>query len=356
MKQKELPQGFMLLLVAVCVVTACAPEQQKPAPLPLRAVYVHQVAPPQETITRSFSGVIESAEGVGLGFEVSGRIIEIPVKEGRRYQKGELLARLDDTGFRADMNNAQAQFAAADADMQRALRLFESRNASKSQLDAAMAARETAKANLDIASKRLRDCRLRMPYSGVIGHVDGDNQQVINAGQSVVTIQGEGGLHLEVGVPADVIQSIEVDQIATVRLGSISGHRYRAQVTEVSPQIAGNTTYPVKLTLEDPGPEVREGMDGEAEIEIPGTGGLVLVVPLSCVATSPDGKSFVWAVDGVEDDRATVSRQYVRTGELRDHGQIEILDGLQAGESIVSRGVHRLQEGLRVRLSSARAQ
>ena len=334
--------GFAALLLS-------CEQDQAIAPNPLRPVVIHVVEHPVDTVTRSFSGKIEAAEGVDLGFEIAGRIVAISARGGERHHAGEELARLDDTGYRADLNNAQAQYVAANSSLQRTLRLFESQNASKSQLDSVMAQRETAKANLDIARKRLRDCTMRMPYTGTIGRIIADRQQVVSAGQSVLTIQGEGGVVIQVGVPAEVVAAISVGQRGTVELSSEVGTHYEAVVREVSPQITDGATYPVKLALDSPGAGVREGMDGVVHLNLPARNGGVLLVPLASVGSDPDGSRYVYTVQVSEPgDRATVHRTVVRSGELRSGGMIEILRGLHAGQVVVSRGVNRLTDGQQV--------
>ncbi len=346
----------LVVIAALATLTLSCEVEKEIAPAPLRPVVTHAVQAPVSSVTRSFSGVIEAAEGVDLGFEVNGRIVEMNAVDGKRYDKGELLARLDGTGYRADLNNAQAQFVAASASLQRTLRLYESQNASKSQLDSVMAQRETAKANLDIATKRLDDCTLRMPYGGAIGRVDADRQQVVSAGQTVVTIQGEGGLEMNVGVPAELVASIFTGQDGTVHLGSLPGRAINAIVTEISPQIADNATYPMKLTLINAGPEVREGMDGEARLKFPVRNVGAVLVPLSSVGGAPGGSSFVFTVQPDTDGGAAeVHRVIVRIGKLRAGAMIEVLEGVKPGDIVVSRGVNRLAEGDRVLLAKAAA-
>lgn len=340
------------LLVGLLLGAQACGEATEPEPLGPRPVYTHLIKTPQETVERSFSGMVRSLEGVELGFEVGGRIIELTAEEGRSYPPNTPLARLDDTGYRADFNNAQAHFAAAEADLQRTLRLYENANASKSQLDSAMASRETAKANLDIAEKRMADTILRMPYDGVVGRVIADKQGVISPGAPVVSIRGENGLNIEIGIPATVVDQVKVGMEADVKLGSLPHLKQKAIVDQISPQISENTTYLVTLNLQDPSREVLEGMDGEATLVLPNPAGSTIAVPLVCVASGGDRSSYVWVVkpfatDGESNSNreAVITRRKVTTGQLRGNNQVEILEGLVSGEFIVSRGVHQVEEG-----------
>lgn len=354
------PSGFLLsVLLPLTFAAGCADEAAEPTPLPPRPVHTETVPSAFSSTPRSFSGVLKAIEGVDLGFEVPGRLIELKTEEGATIDAGAILARLDTTGFRADLDNAAAQFAAADADLERVRRLYENSNASKSQLDAARAKRETARSSRDIAAKQLQDATLRMPYAGVIGRVLVDVHQVLSAGTPVVSVRSENGLEMEVGIPARDIDSIATGMAAKVSIGALPGQILPAHVSEIATQAADNTTYPVTISLETLSDELREGMDGQATIEIPNTSGETIAIPISCVVGSEGGATHVWVLsefqEGGEGNRASAiaNRQPVRTGAIREGALIEILEGLTEGQQIVSRGVNRVEDGQRVALMSA---
>ena len=343
-----------LLLAAAIAGTGCSDPAPERTTM-LRPVRTHLVAEPSANVKRSFSGVTQATDSVDLGFEVGGRVIQVAAEQGLRYGAGEVLAILDSTGYRAELNNASGQYAAADANLQRTLRLYENANASKSQLDSAMATRATAKANLDVATKRMADTALRMPYPGVVGRVAVSNQQVLSPGQAAVTIHGEAGMEMEIGVPARLIDQIQVGLLAEVRLGALPGLVQPGRVSGVSPQIPRNTTYLVTVAFDAPIAETLEGMDGEATLDLSNPAGEIVKVPLACVAANQSGSAYVWIVkaeSGQPDTppSAIVERRTVTIGNLHDEGFIEILDGLAPGDTVLSRGVHRVEDGQRVRL------
>ncbi|MFT5042503.1 MAG: hypothetical protein ACI8TX_003490, partial [Hyphomicrobiaceae bacterium] len=138
---------------------------------------------------------------------------------------------------------------------------------------------------------------------------------------------------------------------ANVSLGALPDQRYAARVREIATQAGADTTYPVTVALNDPGHEVREGMDGEATVAIPNPDGPTTAVPLACVIGASGGATYVWVVGETaaggegEPPIATLHRRIVRTGNLRAGDRIEIIDGLNEGERIVSRGVNRVEDG-----------
>ncbi len=340
---------FLLLPAALLLPAGCGRPASGPEPVTRPAICI-VVPEPSTSIERAFSGVIDSVDGANLAFEVGGRVVEVPAKEGVRYREGEVLARLDTSEFENQLSAAQAQLTEARQNLRRTQQLFETGNASQSQLESAIAREKGASSNFISAEKRLNDATLRMPYAGIIGTVNIDEQVVIAAGQAVMTIQGEGGMEFDISVPAEMIQRIEPGMKATVSLGSIPGESFSAEVDSVSPEVSVNTTYGVTLVFAKQDERLRKGLDGEALLSLPHAGGDVIRIPVECVATLPADATFVWVVErrAGDPETGTVSRRRVEIGQLREKGTLEILSGLEPGEIVVSRGVHRLEEGQEV--------
>ena len=339
-----------VLVLAICSFSGCAPPAA-PTPVPPRPVIVSLVEPAKATVTRSFSGVTRAANSAEVAFEIPGRITEIVAVRGRRYEAGEVLARLDVTTVEAELRSAKAESTRAGEELRRVQQLFETDNASRAQFDSALAMQQTAQANLAAATKRVEVGTIRMPYSGVIGDVLKEEQEFVAAGTPLIRIQGDGGMELEVGIPSDIIPSVDTGMSAVVTLGSLPGSEISGQVSKVSREVTRNTTFVVTISLTAPsGLEIREGLDGEAAFELPIPPGPSLTVPAECVVGAPPKSTFVWTVKRATDGTGRVERREVTTGSLRPSGQIEILQGIEAGQLVVTRGVHQLMAGQAVRV------
>jgi RND family efflux transporter MFP subunit len=344
---------FYNLLISYALgmgLTSCG-KQAKPPPEQPRPVYTYTVREPVATITRTFSGLVKSAEGTSLSFEVAGRIIDLSAKAGTRYKEGDALAKIDTTDYENQLESARAQLVEAEQASRRTANLFANGNASKSQLETAISKKDSAQAQFDSATKKVNDGTLRMPYAGVIGKIESEVQQVVNAGQAIMTIQGENGMEFEIGVPVEVVPHLSAGEPPTkarVTLGSLPPDQlFSTTVTEISPQVSKNTTYPVTLRFDKADPALREGMDGEALLQIPNPAGAKISVPLVCVGGQPPNSNYVW-IAKFDRDTGTVTKRTVHLGSSRGDGHIEILDGLAVGDVIVSRGVNQLENGTEV--------
>lgn len=336
-----------LLAVAVPILTSGCSNEPDATPPPPRPIYTHTVSAPSAITRRIFSGQLEASEGADIAFEVTGRVTDVIAKEGANYQRGDIVAKLDNSEYQSALADETARHTQTLQDLRRVQRLFESGNSSQSQLDSAIAQESSARSTLKVASKRVNDCILTMPYDGVIGSVDVRAQQVVNAGSSVMTIQGDGGMEFEFGVPADLLAGIKTGMEASIALLSFPNDPLSATITEIAPQVDSNSTYPVTLTVSDANDQARAGMDGEATLLIANPNGSTITVPITCINANGE-TPHVWSVQNLDNGTARVSRQPVELGKLRESGTIEVIRGVTAGEVLVSRGVNRLEEDMTV--------
>lgn len=326
-------------------------KNPEPTSQPLRPVYAIVVPQPNKTLTRTFSGQLAAAEGANLAFEVNGRVTAVYAKQGQAYPAGQLLAQIDTSDYSNSLDNAQASLTQAEQQLRRTQRLFESGNASQSQLDQSSASEKSARANYKQNAKRLEDTSLKMPYEGVIATVNIDAQQVVSAGQTAMTIQGEGPMEFVFGVPTDVIGTLSEGEPIAIRLSDFEGARFSARISEISPNTQNNTTYGVIAKMDSPDSSFRTGMDGEASIEI--ANGDSIPIPIGCVFSGAGDTQFVWIAQPQKDKTATIEKRAVTIGMLGSDGMLAALSGIQPGELVVSRGVNKVESGLTVLLRDA---
>ncbi|MEM6911916.1 MAG: efflux RND transporter periplasmic adaptor subunit [Verrucomicrobiota bacterium] len=343
-----------LAALAAILLTGCYKKEvvETRPPRPVVSIVVPE---PVAFETRRFSGLVESAEGAPLSFESGGRIVEVFAKEGQRYKQGEVLAQVDDSTYQNDVASAQASLTNAQQEVRRLRQSYSTGNASQSDLDAVIAQAASRKAEFENASKALRDTKLTMPYDGVIGSVSVERQQVVQVGEVVMKIQGKTGLEFEIGVPARDIGVVNTGLEAEIALGTFPGEVFPGVVSEIATEVSANGTYPVTLTMSGTAGEqskVKVGMDGEVILKLPNPRGDVIQVPATCIAGTAGRGTYCWVLttESPEADTGIVQKREVETGLLTEDGTIEILEGLEPGERIVSRGVHAIQDGMEVTL------
>ncbi len=314
--------------------------------------------------TRTFSGSARAGHESRLSFRVSGTIRELPIKLGDKVKKGQVLARLDDKDYvlqvqqaEAGLNQANAQERNATASYERTRGLYENNNASINDLDRARAAMESAQAQVSSLQKQLELARSQLSYTTLMAPLDGsiaDLMSEVNenaaAGQAIAILNAGARPETTFLVPEQLIRQVREGEAVTIRFDSLPGEEFSGTITEVGIAAGGvATTFPVRATLDMPNDEVRQGMATEVSMSFgsPKRGSQIFVKPKAVVE---DAKGrFVYVAEGALGELGTVARRAVVTGDLTEDG-LEIKEGLQVGELLITAGLRFLKEGREVRI------
>jgi RND family efflux transporter MFP subunit len=310
---------------------------------------------------REYPATLSPQVDAMLGFEVPGRIVEFPVREGDRVETGQVLARIDARDYDARLGAARAEVRKAEADLRRGLsvRHEDAGAISMAMIDLLRRSVEVARAQQTEAQKAVEDATLRAPIAGRVARKLVDVYANVQAKEPVVNLQDDAVIEAVVNLPERDLATMtppETRERATallapeVVISARPGQSYAAQVKEFAPT-ADPVTRTFKLTLTLGRPEdmlMLPGMTGKALLSfgaLAATGGLGLRVPAHAVVTGPERTPFLWVV---APETMVVERRAVRLGGIVGD-QIEVLDGLHAGEIISIAGVHDLRDGMTVR-------
>lgn len=329
----------------------------------LRPVRSMQVFASGSTRNRTFSGTARAGLESRLSFKVAGTVEAVQVNAGDRVRQGQLIARLDPTDYQLQVEDAQASLSRAraearnaEANLERIRGLYENSNASQTELDGARTAFESASASvrsiekrLELAQNQVSYTRLTAPVDGAIADLRVERNENVSAGQTVVVLSSGARPEVQISMPEALISQVRAGQPVTVRIAALDGREFPATVSEVAISSDGlATTYPVVARLNEDTQDVRPGMAAEVDFRFEvGSGQNRLVVPAYAVGEDSDGR-FVWTVEGDSAGVGVVHRRGVRIGDITADG-IEIVDGLQDGEHIVTAGVSRITDGQKVR-------
>ncbi len=312
---------------------------------------------------RTFSGVAQAGLESRLSFKVGGTITELGVKVGDQVKAGQTIARLDNSDFQlgvqqtqASLESARAQERNARSNYERVRQLYENNNASRTDLDAARAGFESASAQVKALSKQLQlarlqleYCNLKVPVDGAIASVDVEVNENISAGRTIVQLSSGANIEVEVAIPEILISKVREGQPVTVNFDAIPGTNFSAKVTEVGVSATGfATTYPATVLLESSENEIRPGMAAEVAFQFSTEGERErLVVPSVAVGEDRNGR-FVFTVETSDEDGVgTVKRRLVVIGDFTEDG-IEIFEGLADGSHVITAGMSKLSDGMRV--------
>lgn len=340
-----------LILLAGFGCTEKPPETEVP-----RLVRSIVVGDPAMVSDRWWPGRAKATQEVDLGFEVTGQLIERPVKVGDRVAAGTVMARLDPRDYENALLRAKAERDRARALYDRVAEAAKTGAVARQDVDDARARLNQAEAEVEIAQKAVDDTRIVAPFDGVVSHTFVDNFQNVRAKQPVIRFLDVSKIEMVINIPEAFINLAPYVVDLRVRFDALPGKELRATIKQVGGEASQATrTYPVTLIM-DPvgqGALVKPGMAGEAaagRVEVPDDLRRDGVEVPAAAIFSPDGAApedtFVWVLD---EGTQTVSRRKVTTSELTERGGT-VVQGLEPGERIVTGGVSYLREGQRVRL------
>lgn len=365
--RKRKPISKQLLLLAVIMVgwlpAACSSDKSEPEEI-IRPVRYQTVSLAGDTQGLTYSGVSKSGTEINLSFRVSGSIRTVDVVVGDRVKKNDLIATMDDEDAKLNRERVEISLAkskvqseTAEANLERVRAMYENNNVSLAEYESARerytnaaAVYRAEKRNLELLDRELAYYRLRAPLDGIITSKSVTRNENVQAGQLVAVLETGDLIEVNVGVPERNITRIKKGQDVTVRFPAAAGTEFKGVVNEVSFNIdSASSTYPVTVVLADVSEKIRPGMPADVTFNLTsGDSAGALIVPANAVAKDPKG-TYVYVVKPTEDHLGVVHKRRIEIGSLTRQG-FELISGLDQGEMVVTAGLDKMYDELKVRL------
>ncbi|MCD8183149.1 MAG: efflux RND transporter periplasmic adaptor subunit [Bacteroides sp.] len=324
-------------------------SQKKEYDTPVRPVKTTTVSS-QSVIRKDFSGMVEAVEYVKLAFRVNGQIVDLPVVEGQRVRKGQLIAAIDPRDIALQYAADRAAYETATAQVERNKRLLGRQAISVQEYEISMANYQKAKSAYELSTNNLRDTKLTAPFDGSIEKRLVENYQRINSGEGIVQLVNTQKLRIKFTVPDDYLYLLRAqDATYHVIFDSYPEKMFHAKLEEYLDISTDGTGIPVTITIDDTGfnrsvYDVKPGFICKIKLASdvgPFLEEKLMNVPLSAVfGESGNKETYVWVVKDGRVGRREVT-VYSPTGEAN----VLISKGLEPGETIVIAGVYQLTEG-----------
>ena len=300
-------------------------------------------------------GSLRSRQGVVVRPEVSGRITQLNFKDGDRVRKGQLLVQLDDQLQLAQVQQSQAELSIARANHQRNQDLVAQNFISKRSVDESAANVEVAQAKLALSRATAARLKVIAPFDGMVGIRTANVGDYLKDGADVVNIEDIDAVFVDFRLPERFQNKVKKGQTAGVSLDALPGSKFVAFVQAVDPLIDTNgRSVGVRACIDNRQLRLRPGMFARVTAVF-GERERAMVVPEEAIV--PQGQRVVVykVVDGKNKDEKIAQRVEVKVG-IRRPGRVEILEGVEEGDLIVTAGQQRLQrDGMVVRvIDSAR--
>ena len=295
-------------------------------------------------------GSLKSRQSVMLRPEVGGRITQLNFQDGQRVRRGQVLVQLDDQLPRAQIQQSQAELSIAQANHKRNQELVAQGFISQRSVDESAANLEVAQAKLALAQATAQRLKIVAPFDGIAGIRGVNVGDYLKDGADIVNIEDLDAVYVDFRLPERLQSKVRPGQTAQVTFDALPGVRYAARVHAISPQIdADGRAIAVRGCIDNRRLQLRPGMFARVTTVFSERSD-ARVVPEEAIV--PDGSSpyVLKVVEGKEPGSKVTRRTPVQLG-VRSPGWVEVLDGLSAGDLVVTAGQQRIRkDGTEVRV------
>jgi len=283
------------------------------------------------------NGTLEAENEVDIVARVAAPIVELHVEEGMEVSKGQILARLDDSEIKSQSEISRVNLKEAELSNERAKTLRDSQLVSPEEFEQTQTRVETARAQYESDRIQLSYTEIRAPFGGLIISRYIDLAQQVNPGSQLFRISDFKPLLCPIQVPERDLPKLRLGQKAYLTFEGWPGERFTAEVLRIRP-VVDAATGTVRVTLDvDARGRLRPGMFARVYVETESRDN-TLVIPKAALSLESIGDTvYVAAGD-------SASRRSVTLG-FREGDSVEVLSGVEEGESVIVVGQDGLSEG-----------
>jgi len=322
-----------------------AAQAAKPMGLPVRAVPV-EVGKVSDEVTAV--GSLLAEESVIIRPEIDGRIVGLHFQEGQAVAAGTRLVSIENSEFDAQAAAVRADLRTEEQRLSRTRELHQQNFISKDALDVQLGAVDRLKAHLAEAESRVAKSVIRAPFSGTVGLRMVSPGAYVKAGADIVRLESIGTIKADFRIPELYMSKLGSNQEIVVRLDAYPGEEFRGRIYAVEPVVDEQTrTILMRARIPNKGNKLKPGMFVRVAVTLANRPNAIIVPEQ---AIWPQGQdNFVFRV---VDGKAALTK--IQIGN-RQPGRVEIVQGLNATDTVVTEGQIKLRDGAPVMVMSAPA-
>lgn len=295
-------------------------------------------------------GSVVATQNVFISAEIPGQVQKILFESGQIVEAGDVILQLDDSVDKAVLDGLIAQGKLAKLQFDRNTKLVKDRSVSQSEYDRLRSVLDIAEATIDSKRALLDKKSIRAPFSGRLGIRDVNIGQYLSPGVGILSLQALDPVYVDFALPERHFDLVKTGQKVLVQVQAYPGKVFKGEITAIDPGIdPGTRTLRARATLDNPQQLLRHGMFTEVKTALPVRDN-ILTLPRTAITYNPYGES-VFLIT-TENGSSKVRRRQVKSGEVRN-GRVEIIEGLQAGDVVVSAGQVKLRNDQQVQIDNS---
>ncbi len=288
-------------------------------------------------------GSVIANEATEIHPEVSGRIVQLNVQEGRIVSKGTLLAKLYDADLQAQLKKLQVQLQIANTNEDRSAQLLKIQGISKADYDNSLLNVNNIKADIDIIRTTISKTEIRAPFNGKVGLKNISPGAYVTPATIIAVINQTSQLKLDFTVPEKYTGQIKIGQLVNFSYEG-SPKTYSAKIAATESSVTQNTrslvVRSIVLTKDD---KLLPGAFAKVQLNFDPSPDAILI-PTQAVVPQARGKKVIIYRGGI------AKFTDITTG-VRDSARIQVLEGLKAGDTIITTGLLSVRPDAKIQIS-----
>lgn len=289
----------------------------------------------------SSNGSFVAKQELNFLSENPGRVSKIFVDEGDRVSKGQVLARIDAEIINTDRETAEATYQNALRDEARYKSSYATGGVTQQQLDQAKLATQNAKLRLQASQRKLSDANIKSPINGIINKRYIEVGAFLNSqGTQLFEIVDVSKLKLRVNVNESQVANLKIGEKIEIKSSVFPTEKFNGRITFIAAKADATLNFPVEIEVDNNTKNsLRAGMYGTAVFNFPKQAPSILIPRTSFVGSVSSNQVFV-----LDKSNNTSKLRKVVAGRILGDA-VEILEGLNEGETVITSGQINLAEG-----------
>ena len=282
--------------------------------------------------------------------EFQGTLEQIFVYEGQYVQKGKLLAEINDSGLKEQLEQLTIQASFAKENFERTERLWNNNIGSEIQFLKSKTDFESSQKMVEQMKDRLAKTKIYAPFDGEVDEIiSNQGSNLIPGVSQILRLVNLDKIYAEASVSEKYISFIEEGTEAIVQV-PLLGKEIKSQIIQTGNFInPSNRTFRVEVPVENIDNKIKQNLDAKIKINIYSKKDAV-VIPLRIVREDASGRNFVYVMNqDIKEGVYVTTKTFISLGN-KNNTDVEVTEGLKIGDMLVLEGASIVEDSQRVKL------
>jgi len=293
-------------------------------------------------------GNVHTDQNILIFPEVQGELLSIKVKSGDPVQKGQLIATIDDSGLRKQVEQLEQQTELSKITYERQKRLWDQKIGSEMDFLKAETNYNSNQKALESLKEQLDKTRIKAPFPGILDDFIADEGQLLIPGQTpLARLLNLNKMYVKAAVPENHLPNIKVGSKVKLNI-PVLDTLIEGQITQVGNHInPANRTFDIEVNFPNPEKRVKPNMMVKLLIN-DYSNQEALIVPQGLISENAEGEQYLYLAEE-ENGKMLAQKSIITTGKRQD-GMVEVLSGLKPGAAMISEGARMVRNRQEIKI------